>query len=177
MLQTVRERLKEAARNKQLGNIQEDEISSNPDDRPPAISGQQWVSANLSYFNSDYTNDTKWTLYRIHISYIVRVRELPNDRFEDLFIDDGPILKLHDDLMRCIPTYTSLLLLKENLAPDFNVKGIFKHSQTTLQPTPLYPSFFGNTVANNNTKVAGFKTTSIFTSPSISDKINLQLCS
>jgi hypothetical protein len=176
VLQTVRERLKEAAKNNQLGDVRVDEISSNPEDRPPATAGQKWVSANLSYLNSEYINDTKWTYYRIHVSYIVRVREIPNDRFEDLFIDDVPILKLHDDLMRCIPTYTSLLLLKQKLAASYNVKNMFKHSQTTLQPTPLYPSFFGNTVANTNSKIAGFKTTAIFTSPAISDKTNLQLC-
>jgi hypothetical protein len=180
MLLTVRERLKEAARNQRLAKVKESEISSNPEDRPPATAGQQWVSANILYFTSEYTGDIRWTYYRIHISYIKRIRDIPNDEFEQLYLNDSGISEFHESLLDFIPTYVTYNLLKTKIntsSLNLNVKGIFKHNQTILTPTPLYPSFFGNTVAHTNNKIAGYKTTSIFTSPAINTSINPQSCS
>lgn len=180
VLNAVLEKLKDLARTNKLPKLSPDDIGANPRHRVPVIIGQSGVTVNLTTASSRYIEQIKFTSYSFEVVYVRRIREIPNDEFESLWINDREIPDFHDAIASHIPSW-SLLKITERITANqqpcrFKAKGIYQHNISQLAPTPLYGSYFGGTQSPPSNKISGFKTISTFRSPEFYELKNPQSC-
>jgi hypothetical protein len=179
VVNAVLQQLQNLARNNKLPKMVPEDIGANPNHKVPAIIGQNGVTVNLVNASSRYVEQIKFTSYSFEVVYVRRIREVPNDEFESLWINEKEIPDFHDEIASQLPSWATLKLTNRMLESEgcrFKAKGIYYHLATQLAPTPLYGSYFGSTSMPPNNKVAGFKTISTFKSPEFYELRNPQSC-
>ena len=179
VVNVVLKMLQDSARANKLPKLTAEDIGANPQHRVPAIIGQNGITVNLVNSSSRYVEQIKFTSYTFEVVYVRRIREIPDDEFQILWINANEIPDFHDTIGSIIPSWKSIKVT-ENLAmvkgDRFRPKGIYQHISSQLSPTPLYASYFGSTDLNPSSKIAGFKTISLFRSPEFYELRNPQSC-
>ena len=176
---TILKRLQDSARAGKIDKVSFEDIGANPRHRVPATIGQIGITVNITGAYSRYIEQIKFTNYTFEVIYIRRIREIPNDEFESLWINSNEIPDFHDLIGSLIPSYTTLKLTTNILEEQgfrFKPKGIYQHLASQLAPTPLYSSYFGSVQNPPSNKIAGFKTISTFRSPDFYELRNPQSC-
>ena len=171
--------LRNAANTNGLPKITAEDIGANPQHRVPAIIGQNGITVNLVNSVSRYVEQIKFTSYTFEVVYVRRIREIPDDEFQILWINANEIPDFHDTVASIIPSWASLQAMQSLMATQgnrFKPKGIYYHISSQLAPTPLYGSYFGAKEITPNNKIAGFKTISLFRSPEFYELRNPQSC-
>jgi hypothetical protein len=181
VLKAVETRLKSIS----IPGIKREEIQILPEGRPPAIAGEKYlvISPTAVVTNNPERNLRSKTVgFRLNL--IQRTRATPEDRLGLIYEADAETHEIHEVITSAVESLDMfrvlITLIKQT---ETNIKQVrysisktFTHRVTVLSPVHLYPGYFHGKSSEHDSKLAGYRTFSTFTSPSFTPSINPLSC-
>lgn len=168
-----------------------------PEGKVPATAGQMFVVLSPENFRTQNPHEhVHKDVINFEIAVVHRIRDVPNDRFGKIYLDDDEMADIHQAIKDEIVSFAMFqrLLVWNALEkignsqvadPEldaaarpvkYSVIGEFTHHVTRLDPVHLWPNYFLAKTKNPDRKIAGYKTVSTFTSPTFIQNRNLLDC-
>lgn len=144
----------------------------------PSSAGQKFITISPTRLLKHNSGES-WPRVVIHFNVALnqRIRNMPNDRFGNIYTDDQEMTDIHNAIVNIIESLDMLNALKAlaspqptiedpTLVPLYGITRRFVHYMTTLDPLHLYPSDYGTSTPGLDSKIVGYRTYSSFSSPS-----------
>lgn len=181
VLKAVETRLKSIS----IPGIKREEIQILPEGRVPASAGERYlvISPTAIVTNNPERNLRSKTIgFRVNL--IQRTRAIPEDRLGIIYTDDSYAHEIHsviDAAIESLDMFRVLITLVKQTEANikqvrYSLSKTFTHKVTILSPIKLYPGYFHSTNSDLDSKLAGYKTYSAFTSPSFTPSVNPLSC-